>query len=149
MTNFQRIRENISNDKYSENPHFRHSKLTQSAECQISASRSLRRLKSHRHHIFILPYCQLSQCHFGNYHYIVILPYHICDDQAFKLFDADGDGKINGEELKALVNKVSDDDDDDAADNKDGDYYYHNHRHPMLRKNRRFSECMWCLLIKE
>ena len=27
-------------------------------------------------------------------------------DQAFKLFDADGDGKINGEELKALVDKV-------------------------------------------
>ena len=26
--------------------------------------------------------------------------------QAFKLFDADGDGKINGEELKALVDKV-------------------------------------------
>ena len=34
--------------------------------------------------------------------------YHDYDDQAFKLFDADGDGKINGEELKALVNKVSD-----------------------------------------
>ena len=33
---------------------------------------------------------------------------HDYDDQAFKLFDADGDGKINGEELKALVNKVSD-----------------------------------------
>jgi len=27
-------------------------------------------------------------------------------EEAFKLFDADGDGKINGEELKALVNKV-------------------------------------------
>lgn len=41
----------------------------------------------------------------------------LTNDQAFKLFDADGDGKINGEELKALVNKVSDavneDDDDD------------------------------------
>ena len=30
-------------------------------------------------------------------------------DQAFKLFDADGDGKINGEELKALVDKVGED----------------------------------------
>jgi len=27
-------------------------------------------------------------------------------EEAFKLFDADGDGKINGEELKALVDKV-------------------------------------------
>ena len=90
----------------------------------------------HRHHFSTLSCCQLSYCHIVNYYYIVILPNHICDDQAFKLFDADGDGKINGEELKALVNKVSDDDDDDAdddADNKDGDNY-HNHRHPYCRQ---------------
>ena len=51
--------------------------------------------------------------------------YHDYDDQAFKLFDADGDGKINGEELKALVNKVTDDadldNDDDNNDNDDDD----------------------------
>ena len=48
---------------------------------------------------------------------------HHCDDQAFKLFDADGDGKINGEELKALVNKVSDNDDngDNDADNNNNE----------------------------
>ena len=41
-------------------------------------------------------------------------------DQAFKLFDADGDGKINGEELKALVDKVGENDQSNYGDDPGG-----------------------------